>query len=107
MRRVSAWLAVLHRDVRLAVRQSADSFIVLAFFAIATVLFPLGVGPEADVLARIAGGVLWVTALLAALLSLDRMFAVDFEDGTLDQLVACGGTAADPDRAGQGAGLTG
>src|SRR6185312_3994800 len=48
------------------------------------------IGPEAGILARIAPGVLWVTALLAALLSLDRLFAVDFEDGTLDQLVLCG-----------------
>ncbi len=78
------------RDLRLALRQSADSLTVVAFFAIATVLFPFGVGPEANVLARIAGGVLWVTALLAALLSLDRIFAVDFEDGTLDQLVLTG-----------------
>lgn len=82
--------AVLRRDLSLALRQSADSFTVLAFFAIATVLFPLGVGPEVNTLARIASGVLWVAALLASLLSLDRMFAVDFEDGTLDQLILCG-----------------
>lgn len=87
---MSVFGAVLKRDLALAIRQSADSFTVLAFFAIATVLFPLGVGPETNTLAKIASGVLWVSALLAALLSLDRLFAVDYEDGTLDQLVLCG-----------------
>lgn len=87
---MSVFSTVLARDLRLALRQSADSLTVVAFFAIATVLFPFGVGPEANVLARIAGGVVWVTALLAALLSLDRVFTVDFEDGTLDQLVLSG-----------------
>ncbi len=87
---MSVFTSILARDLRLAIRQSADSLTVVAFFAIATVLFPFGVGPEANVLARIAGGVVWVTALLAALLSLDRLFTVDFEDGTLDQLVLSG-----------------
>ena len=87
---MTVFTSILTRDLRLAIRQSADSLTVVAFFAIATVLFPFGVGPEANVLARIAGGVVWVTALLAALLSLDRLFTVDFEDGTLDQLVLSG-----------------
>jgi heme exporter protein B len=87
---MNVFMTVLRRDLRLALRQSADSLTVVAFFAIATVLFPFGVGPETNVLMRISGGVLWVTALLAALLSLDRLFAVDFEDGTLDQLVLTG-----------------
>jgi heme exporter protein B len=87
---MSAFTALLARDLKLAVRQSADSFTVIAFFAIATVLFPFGVGPEAQVLARIAAGVVWVAALLAALLSLDRLFAVDFEDGSLDQILLSG-----------------
>lgn len=87
---MSAFTALLARDLRLALRQSADSFTVMAFFAIATVLFPFGVGPEAEVLTRIAAGVIWVAALLAALLSLDRVFAVDFEDGSLDQLILSG-----------------
>jgi heme exporter protein B len=87
---VNAFVTLAGRDLRLALRQSGDSLIVVAFFAIATVLFPFGVGPEAAVLARIAVGVVWVTALLAALLSLDRIFAMDFEDGTLDQLVLSG-----------------
>ena len=87
---MSAFTTLAGRDLRLAVRQSGDSLTVLAFFAIATVLFPFGIGPEAAVLARIAPGVVWVTALLAALLSLDRLFAIDFEDGTLGQLVLSG-----------------
>lgn len=87
---MSAFSALLSRDLRLALRQSADSLTVLAFFALATVLFPFGVGPEAEVLSRIAAGVVWVAALLAALLSLDRVFVVDFEDGTLDQLILNG-----------------
>lgn len=87
---MSVFTALLARDLKLALRQSADSFTVIAFFAIATVLFPFGVGPEAEVLSRIAAGVVWVAALLAALLSLDRVFTVDFEDGTLDQLLLNG-----------------
>ncbi len=87
---MSAFTTLAGRDLRMAVRQSGDSMTVLAFFAIATTLFPFGIGPEASVLARIAPGVLWVTALLAALLSLDRLFTIDYEDGTLDQLVLSG-----------------
>jgi heme exporter protein B len=87
---MSAFSGLLVRDLKLALRQSSDSFTVVAFFAIATVLFPFGVGPDAEILARIAAGVVWVAALLAALLSLDRVFAVDFEDGSLDQLILNG-----------------
>src|ERR1700761_4625884 len=85
-----AWPAVFARDLRLAVRQRGDSWTAVGFFAIAAVLFPFGVGPEAGILARIAAGVLWVTALLAALLSLEGLFATDYEDGTLDQLLMSG-----------------
>ena len=60
--------------------------LVVVFFVLTVTLFPLGVGPEASVLRRIAPGVIWVSALLAAMLSLDRLFQVDFEDGSLDQL---------------------
>jgi len=70
----------------LALRQPGDVATVLMFFVLATVMFPFGVGPEPNMLARIAGGVLWVTALLAAMLSLERMFQVDFEDGSLELL---------------------
>ena len=78
---------MLLRDLRLAFRQGMDAFMAVTFFVIAGALFPLGVGPEPGVLARIAGGVFWVNALLAVLLSLDRLFQQDFEDGALDLLV--------------------
>jgi len=87
---IGALFTLIARDLRLAIRQRGDSLIAIGFFAIAAVLFPFGVGPESGVLSRIAGGVLWVTALLAALLSLEAMFAADFDDGTLDQLLLCG-----------------
>ena len=61
--------------------------VVLAFFVVATVLFPLGIGPETNLLARIAAGILWCAALFASLLSLDRLFAADYEDGALDLLL--------------------
>jgi heme exporter protein B len=77
---------MLMRDLRLAFRQGMDAFMAVSFFIIAGTMFPLGVGPEPGVLARIAGGVIWVTALLAVLLSLDRLFQQDYEDGSLDQL---------------------
>ena len=76
-------IAVLLRDLRLAVRAGGGFGLGLAFFLIVVVLVPFGVGPEQAVLARIAPGVLWVAALLAALLSLDRVFALDWEDGSL------------------------
>ena len=82
-----AFRQILLRDLRLAFRQGMDAFMAVTFFIIAGALFPLGVGPEPGVLARIAGGVIWVTALLAVLLSLDRLFQQDFEDGSLDLLV--------------------
>jgi len=74
------------RELRLAFRQPGDAAAVLVFFILATVLFPFGIGPEANILARIAPGVLLVAALLAAMLSLERMFAADFEDGSLELL---------------------
>jgi heme exporter protein B len=78
---------LVRRDVRLALRQAGDTALVLVFFVLASVLFPFGVGPEPNVLARIAAGVVWVMALLAAMLSLDRLFQADFEDGSLDLLL--------------------
>lgn len=78
--------AILIRDLRLAVRAGGGFGLGLAFFLIVIVLVPFGVGPEASVLARIAPGILWVAALLAALLSLDRLFALDLEDGSLPLL---------------------
>ena len=78
--------ALLIRDLRLAIRAGGGFGLGLAFFLIVIVLVPFGVGPEASVLRRIAPGILWVAALLAALLSLDRIFALDHEDGSLPLL---------------------
>ncbi len=79
-------IALLLRDLRLATRAGGGFGLGLAFFLMVAVLVPLGVGPEAATLSRIAPGILWVGALLACLLSLDRLFALDFEDGSLDLL---------------------
>ncbi len=79
-------IALLVRDMRLAMRAGGGFGLGLAFFLIVTVLIPFGVGPESATLTRIAPGILWVGALLACLLSLDRIFQLDFEDGTLDLL---------------------
>lgn len=84
---IAAFRHMMLRDLRLALRQGMDAAMAVAFFIIAGTLFPLGVGPEANTLARIAAGVIWVTALLAVLLSLDRLFQQDYEDGSLEQLV--------------------
>ena len=78
--------ALLLRDLRLALRAGGGFGLGLGFFLIVVVLVPFGVGPEAAVLTRIAPGILWVAALLAALLSLDRIFALDHEDGALPLL---------------------
>ncbi|NEY89257.1 heme exporter protein CcmB [Tabrizicola oligotrophica] len=79
-------IALLFRDLRLAVRAGGGFGLGLAFFLLVAVIVPLGVGPEPATLARIAPGILWVGALLSCLLSLDRIFALDFEDGSLDLL---------------------
>ena len=81
-----AW-EILRRDVRLALRSAGDTVAVVTFFVIAIVLFPLAVGPELGVLSRIASGVIWVAALLAAMLSLERLFLADHEDGSLDLII--------------------
>jgi heme exporter protein B len=78
--------ALLIRDLRLALRSGGGFGLGLAFFLILAILVPLGVGAEGGVLGRIAPGILWVGALLACLLSLDRIFALDHEDGSLDLL---------------------
>ncbi|MDF2366375.1 heme exporter protein CcmB [Sneathiella sp.] len=84
---MSRFFQLIGRDIRLAFRQGSAITLSLSFFVIVVVLFPLGVGPELAVLARIGPGVLWVAALLACLLTLDRMFQADFEDGSLDLLI--------------------
>jgi heme exporter protein B len=83
---MSGFLLLVRRDLRLALRQGGDAAMVLAFFVLTVVLFPFGVGPEPELLARIAAGIVWVTALLAALLSLARLFQADYEDGSLEAL---------------------
>ncbi|MGE3904493.1 MAG: heme exporter protein CcmB [Reyranellaceae bacterium] len=81
------FLLLLRHDLRLALRQASDGLTVLTFFLLAVSLFPLGVGPEPALLAWIAPGILWVGALLAALLSLDRLYQSDLDDGTLELLL--------------------
>ena len=76
---------IVRRDIRLALRGGSDGTMVVVFFVLAAVLFPLGIGPETALLARIGGGIIWVVALLAAMLGLERMFAADYEDGSLEQ----------------------
>jgi heme exporter protein B len=87
---VSCFAAVLGRELRLSLRHGADTLAALLFFVLAAALFPLAIGPEPQTLGRIAPGIVWVCALLAALLPLDRLFGADFEDGSLDQLLLCG-----------------
>jgi heme exporter protein B len=82
----AALVAIVRRDLQLGLRRGADSLQPLLFFVIALALFPLGVGPAAEVLERIGVGVIWVLALLAVMLSLDRLYQADAEDGSLDLL---------------------
>jgi heme exporter protein B len=82
-----AFYTVVMRDLLLAMRNRSDILTTLFFFIIAISLFPLGVGPELDTLREIAPGVFWVAALLASMLALERLFAIDFADGTLEQLL--------------------
>ena len=81
---MSPFVTLLTRDIRLAARSGGGAALALSFFALVATLVPLGVGADLNLLARVAGGVLWVAAVLAALLSLDRLFQGDFEDGSLD-----------------------
>jgi heme exporter protein B len=80
------YLGLFRRELLLAFRQGGEIGLALGFFVLAVVLFPLGVGPEAEMLRRIGAGIIWVAALLAAVLSLDRLFAADYADGGLDFL---------------------
>jgi heme exporter protein B len=79
-----AFFGLIRQDLRLAARQGGDTGLVLGFFVLAVILFPFGIGPEPELLRRVASGTIWVAALLAAVLSLDRLFAVDYADGGLD-----------------------
>ncbi len=78
---------VVSRDLMLAMRRRADVLTTLIFFVMVVSLFPLGVGPEMDMLRKMAAGVVWVAALLASMLALGRMFSADYLDGTLEQML--------------------
>lgn len=84
------WLALLARELRLALRHPADTLAAVLFFVLVAALFPFGIGPAPEALARLAPGALLAAALLAALLPLDRLFGADAEDGSLDQLLLSG-----------------
>jgi len=81
-----AFCGLIRQDLRLGMRQGGDIGLVLGFFVLAVILFPFGIGPEPELLRRVAAGIVWVAALLAAVLSLDRLFAADYADGGLDQI---------------------
>ena len=87
---MTVFLAIVRRDLRLSLRHGADTFAALLFFFVAGALFPLAIGPAPETLGRIAPGIVWVCALLAALLPLDRLFGADLEDGSLDLLLLSG-----------------
>jgi heme exporter protein B len=89
---VNGLAAVARRDLLLAARRRVEALLPLGFFVVAAGLFPIGVGPEPQMLRTIAPGVVWVCALLAAMLSVTQMFATDHADGSLEQLLL----AADP-----------
>ena len=84
---VGVFLRLIGRELTLAVRGGIGTLMAVVFFVIAVTLFPLAVGPELGLLSRIAPGAIWVAALLAALLSLDRLFVADHEDGSLEQMM--------------------
>jgi len=86
----AAALALLRRDLLLLWRLRADAVNPLLFALMVATLFPLALGPEAQMLARVAGGIIWVSVVLASLLSLDALFRGDAEDGSLDQLAVSG-----------------
>ena len=81
-----AFLAVLRRDLTLAMRRKSEVLTAVFFFVVVAALFPLGIGPEANTLRQVAPGVLWVGALLSSMLALQRLFETDYRDGTLEQM---------------------
>ena len=88
-------LAVTRRDLRLARRRQVESLLPLGFFVVAAGLFPIGVGPEPQTLRQIGAGVVWVCALLAAMLSVTQMFTSDYQDGSLEQMLLAPGSLAE------------
>jgi len=87
---IEAFRAVLARDIKLALRRRGDWINPLVFFVIVVTLFPLGIGPDTDLLRQIAPGVIWVASLLATLLASETLFRGDYDDGSLEQLVMSG-----------------
>ena len=85
--------AIYLRDMKLALRRRIEALLPIAFFIVALSLFPLGVGPERETLRLIAPGIVWVCALLAAMLSLTQLHAGDFADGSLEQMLLSGRSA--------------
>jgi heme exporter protein B len=86
-RLLRTFISIVQRDLLLAMRRRADVLTTLLFFIIAASLFPLGIGPEINLLRNIGPGVLWVAALLASMLALGRLFAADYADGSLEQML--------------------
>lgn len=81
---MNGFAAMLRRDLRIARREGGEALLAVIFFVLGTVLFPLGVGPEAELLSSVAAGLIWVMALLATLLALDRLFQADWREGSLE-----------------------
>jgi heme exporter protein B len=90
---VAVFIALFVRDLRLAMRRRIEALLPVAFFVVAVSLFPLGVGPEPQMLREMAPGVVWVCALLAAMLSVTNLYAGDYADGSLEQLLLSGHSA--------------
>jgi heme exporter protein B len=86
----AAFAAVYTRDLRLALRRRVEALLPVVFFVVAVSLFPVGVGPEPQTLRVIAAGVVWVCALLASMLSVANLYAVDLQDGSLEQMLLSG-----------------
>jgi heme exporter protein B len=87
---VSLFLTLLRRELRLSLRHGADTLAAVLFFLVTAALFPLAIGPAPETLGRLAPGIVYVCALLAALLPLDRLFGADYDDGSLDLLLLSG-----------------
>jgi heme exporter protein B len=84
---IQVFFKLIQREILLAIRHGSDSCMIVLFFVIVVVLFPLSVGPEPGILTRISAGIIWVSALLSVMLSMDRLFQSDYEDGSLDLLI--------------------
>ncbi|MBE7216432.1 heme exporter protein CcmB [Shewanella benthica] len=82
-----AFYTLLKRDLQIAIRHKGDIFNPLLFFILIVTLFPLAIGPEPQILSRVAPGIIWVAALLASMLSLERLFKADYVDGSLEQML--------------------